>query len=76
MVVAASVGGLLLMGFVPFAPDAGVLTIVVAFGLAVVTATKGTYILAVLSMVLPPAGARGEHARAAARQRDDPPASR
>jgi hypothetical protein len=63
VIVAASVGGLLLMGFVPFSTDAGVLTIVagilLAFALAVVTAAKGKYILAVLSMILPLVGLVG-----------------
>jgi hypothetical protein len=60
VVVAATVGGLLLLGFVPFSTDSGIVTIVAstiaAFGIAVVNAAKGKYVFAVVSMLVPVIG--------------------
>jgi hypothetical protein len=60
VVIAATVGGLLLMGFVPFSTDSGVVTIVgstlAAFAIAVVNAAKGKYVFAVVSMLVPVLG--------------------
>jgi hypothetical protein len=60
VVVAATVGGLLLLGFVPFSTDSGIVTIVAstiaAFAIAVVNAAKGKYVFAVVSMLVPVIG--------------------
>jgi hypothetical protein len=60
VVIAATVGGLLLLGFVPFSTDSGVVTIVgstlAAFAIAVVNAAKGKYVFAVVSMLVPVLG--------------------
>jgi hypothetical protein len=60
VVIAATVGGLLLLGFVPFSTDSGVVTIVAstiaAFVIAVVNAAKGKYVFAVVSMLVPVIG--------------------
>jgi hypothetical protein len=60
VVIAATVGGLLLLGFVPFSTDSGVATIVAstiaAFAIAVVNAAKGKYVFAVVSMLVPVIG--------------------
>ena len=60
VVIAATVGGLLLLGFVPFSTDSGVVTIVAstiaAFAIAVVNAAKGKYVFAVVSMLVPVIG--------------------
>ena len=62
VVIAATVGGLLLLGFVPFSTDSGIVTIVAstlaAFAIAVVNALKGKYVFAVVSMLIPVVGAR------------------
>jgi len=60
VVIAATVGGLLLLGFVPFSTDSGIVTIVAstiaAFAIAVVNAAKGKYVFAVVSMLVPVIG--------------------
>ena len=60
VIIAATVGGLLLMGFVPFSTDSGIVTIVVstllAFAIAVVNVAKGKYVFAVISMLVPVIG--------------------
>jgi hypothetical protein len=60
VVVAALIGGLVLMGFLPFATDAGVPTIVAsvlaALGLATVAALKGKLFMAVATMLVPVVG--------------------
>lgn len=60
VVIAATVGGLLLLGFVPFSTDSGVVTIVAstiaAFAIAVVNALKGKYVFAIVSMLIPVVG--------------------
>jgi hypothetical protein len=63
VVVAALVGGLLLMGFLPFSTDAGALTIVattaVVLGIAIVAVLKGKYVLGVAGMLVPIVGLVG-----------------
>ena len=63
VVVAALVGGLLLMGFIPFATDAGTVTIltttVVVLGIAIVAVMKGKYLLGVVGMLVPIVGLVG-----------------
>jgi hypothetical protein len=60
VIVATIVGGLLLMGFLPFSIEDGWVTIaattVVALALAVVAAAKGKYKLAVAGMLIPIVG--------------------
>jgi hypothetical protein len=60
VVIAATVGGLLLLGFVPFSTDSCIVTIVAstiaAFAIAVVNAAKGKYVFAVVSMLVPVIG--------------------
>jgi hypothetical protein len=60
VVVAALIGGLVLMGFLPFATDAGaptiVLSVLIALALATVAVLKGKVILAVVAMLVPPVG--------------------
>jgi hypothetical protein len=63
VVVAALVGGLLLMGFIPFATDAGTVTILtttaVVLGIAIVAVMKGKYLLGVVGMLVPIVGLVG-----------------
>jgi hypothetical protein len=60
VVVAALIGGLVLMGFLPFATDSGVPTIVAsvlaALGLATVAVLKGKLFLGVATMLVPVVG--------------------
>lgn len=60
VVIATLVGGLLLMGFLPFSTDAGAVTIVtstaLALGIALVAVLKGKYVLAVVGMLIPIVG--------------------
>jgi hypothetical protein len=60
VVVAALIGGLLLMGFIPFSTDDGAFTIVattaVVLGIAVVAVLKGKYLLGVAGMLVPLVG--------------------
>jgi len=60
VVIAALVGGLVLMGFLPFATDAGVATIVAsvlgALALATVAVAKGKLFMGVATMLVPPVG--------------------
>ena len=60
VVVAALIGGLALMGFLPFATDSGVPTIVAsvlaALGLATVAVLKGKLFLGVATMLVPVVG--------------------
>jgi cell division protein FtsW (lipid II flippase) len=63
VVIAALIGGLILMGFIPFSTDAGTLTILVTtavvLGIAVVAALKGKYLLGVAGMLVPIVGLVG-----------------
>ena len=58
VVVAALIGGLLLLGFVPFSTDSGIgpviLSVLVTLGLATVAVLKGKVVLGVGGMLLPP----------------------
>jgi hypothetical protein len=58
VIVAALVGGLVLMGFLPFSTDAGAfsiaLTTLVALGIAAVAVLKGKIVLGVAGMLVPP----------------------
>jgi hypothetical protein len=60
VIVATIIGGLLLMGFLPFATDAGAPTIVgsvlVALALAAVAVAKGKLFLAIATMLVPVVG--------------------
>lgn len=60
VVVAALIGGLVMMGFLPFATDSGapaiVLSVLVALGLATVAVLKGKVFLGVVSMLVPVVG--------------------
>jgi hypothetical protein len=57
VVIAALIGGLVLMGFLPFSTDAGVLTIalsvLLALGLSLIAVLKGKLFLAVAGMLFP-----------------------
>jgi hypothetical protein len=63
VVIASIVGGLVLMGFLPFATDSGVPVIVVSvlltLGLAALTVLKGKLFLGVATMLLPLVGIFG-----------------
>ena len=60
MIVAAVIGGLLLMGFLPFSTDAGLATIVLsvlaALAIATVAVLKGRVLLGVAGMLVPLVG--------------------
>jgi hypothetical protein len=57
VVVAALIGGLLLLGFLPFSTDSGVVTVilsvVVTLGLATIAVLKGKVVLGVAGMLFP-----------------------
>jgi hypothetical protein len=58
VVVAALIGGLLLLGFLPFSTDSGILTVIlsvlVTLGLSTIAVLKGKVVLGVAGMLLPP----------------------
>jgi hypothetical protein len=58
VVVAALVGGLLLLGFLPFSTDSGivpvVLSVLVTLGLSTIAVLKGKVVLGVAGMLVPP----------------------
>jgi hypothetical protein len=58
VIIAALIGGLVLMGFLPVSTDAGALTIVVStavvLAIAVVAVLKGKYVMGVVGMLVPP----------------------
>jgi hypothetical protein len=60
VVVAVMIGGLVLMGFLPFATDAGapaiVASVLVALALAAVAVAKGKLFMGVATMLVPPIG--------------------
>jgi hypothetical protein len=63
VVVAALIGGLLLMGFIPVSADDGIFTILatiaVGLGIAIVAVLKGKYLLGVVGMLVPIIGLVG-----------------
>ena len=63
VIIAALIGGLVLMGFLPVSTDAGAVTILtttaVVLGVAFVAVLKGKYLLAVAGMLVPIAGLVG-----------------
>jgi hypothetical protein len=63
VVVAALIGGLLLMGFIPVSTDDGTFTILatiaVVLGIAIVAVMKGKYLLGVVGMLVPIVGLVG-----------------
>jgi hypothetical protein len=58
VVIAALIGGLILMGFLPFSTEGGAVTIAVTtavvLALAVVAVLKGKFVLGVVGMLVPP----------------------
>jgi hypothetical protein len=58
VVVAALIGGLLLLGFLPFSTDSGIVTVIlsvlVTLGLSTIAVLKGKVVLGVAGMLLPP----------------------
>jgi hypothetical protein len=63
VVITALIGGLILMGFLPVATDAGAATIItttaVVLAIAVVAVLKGKYVLGVVAMLVPVVGLVG-----------------
>ena len=63
VIIATIVGGLLLMGFLPFSTDSGAFTIIlsvlVSLAVAAIAVMKGKYFLAVAGMLFLPAGLVG-----------------
>ncbi len=58
VVVAALIGGLLLLGFLPFSTDSGIVTLIlsvlVTLGLSTIAVLKGKVVLGLAGMLLPP----------------------
>jgi hypothetical protein len=58
VIIATIIGGLVLMGFVPFASDSGapaiVVSVLVALGLSAIAVLKGKLFLAIAGMLFPP----------------------